>query len=592
MGSNRFGRGTVTRPRRSARRTVAIALSLGLFFAACGDDGGDDAGTTAPSGTAATATSTTLAPQTGGTLTFGEFSEPVGLDPIVSTGHGTTGAIEMAAIYDTIVRYNPETKKYENRTAESVTPNADFTQWVIKVRPGITFSDGTAYDAAAVVFALNRHRSGLPGAPPCEQVVACPRNTTVSNSIMPLVKDVVATDASTVTVTLTESWSGFQYVLATEPGMVPSPTALKQCDATKAPRECAFSLKPVGAGPFVVQSFVPKEGVTMTRNTKYWGGPVYLDGLKFVNAGDGGGQRTFEAFTTGTTQAAFLRAPDAVAAAKEQKIAGQSTMNQMGAVLRFNTSLPVNCAGGKPEPVCIGRADGAGPLTAATKDLKVRQAIVAAMDPKVINDRGAAGKGHPGTELLQSDFPWYPSGITPPKYDPDLAKRLVTEAKAAGWDGKVRLLFQSAAQNVGIAVQTLLQAVGIDAQLDAGKDTGAFVAQYLTYRDFDVVGTGTSVSPDDGAVVNLAQNFASNSPSNVTGFKSTVADQAFKELRAASTDDQKKAAYKKLLEELYAQLPTYAYAKVEEYTIWSPKVHGIAPTMKSTVLFDKAWISK
>jgi len=44
------------------------------------------------------------------------------------------------------------------------------------------------------------------------------------------------TDAMTVTVTLTESWAGFPYVLATEPGMVPSPTALKQCDATKAPR--------------------------------------------------------------------------------------------------------------------------------------------------------------------------------------------------------------------------------------------------------------------------------------------------------------------------------------------------------------------
>jgi peptide/nickel transport system substrate-binding protein len=566
-------------------------LALGLVFAACGDDSGD-AGTTTPSGGTAAASTTTVAPQVGGTLTFGEFSEPVGLDPIVSTGHGTTGAIEMAAIYDTIVRYNPETKKYENRTAESVTPNADFTQWVVKIRSGITFTDNTAYDAAAVVFALNRHRSGTPGAPACELYVACPRNTTVSNSIMPLVKDVVATDALTVTITLTESWAGFQYVLATEPGMVPSPTALKQCDATKAPRECAFNLKPVGAGPFVVQSFTPKESIIMTRNPKYWGGQVYLDGLKFVNAGDGGGQRTLEAFKTGTTQAAFLRAPDAVAAAKDEKIAGQSTMNQMGAVLRFNTSLPVNCVGGKPEPTCIGRPDGAGPLTAATKDLKVRQAIVAAMDPKVINDRANAGKGLPGTELLQSDFPWYPSGITPPKYDPDLAKKYVSEAKQAGWDGKVRLLFQSSAQNLGITVQTLLQQVGIDASLDASKDTGGFVAQYLTYRDFDVVGTGTSVSPDDGAVVNLAQNFASNSPSNVTGFKSTVADQAFKDLRAASTDEQRKAGYKKLLDELYAQLPTYAFAKVEEYTVWNAKVHGITPTMKSTVLFDKAWIEK
>ena len=63
-------------------------------------------------------------------------------------------------------------------------------------------------------------------------------------------------------------------------------------------------------------------------------------------------------------------------------------------------------------------------------------------------------------------------------------------------------------------------------------------------------------------------------------------------MRAASTDDQRKAGYKKLLDELYAQLPTYAFAKVEEYTVWNAKVHGITPTMKSTVLFDKAWIEK
>ena len=44
-------------------------------------------------------------PVTGGILTFGQFFEPAGLDPIVSTGHMTTGFIEMAAVYDTLVRY-------------------------------------------------------------------------------------------------------------------------------------------------------------------------------------------------------------------------------------------------------------------------------------------------------------------------------------------------------------------------------------------------------------------------------------------------------------------------------------------------------
>jgi peptide/nickel transport system substrate-binding protein len=168
----------------------------------------------------------------------------------------------------------------------------------------------------------------------------------------------------------------------------------------------------------------------------------------------------------------------------------------------------------------------------------------------------------------------------------------VADAKAAGWNGKVRLLFQNnpTSANTGLAIQTMLKAVGIDAELDATKDTAGVVQQYLVNHDFDVVGTGTSVSPDDGAVVNLAQNFASTSPNNVTGYKSAAVDHAFKQLRSAKTDEEKKAAYKTVLEQLYADLPTYAYSKVEEYTIWSSKVHGITETMKSTVLFDKAWI--
>ena len=110
-----------------------------------------------------TPATTAKAPVAGGTITFGTFSETAGLDPIVSTGNGVTGYIEMAAIYDTIVRYNAQTGKYELNTAESVTANADSTEWTVKLKSSIKFTDGTAYDAEAVKFGMNRHRSGIAG---------------------------------------------------------------------------------------------------------------------------------------------------------------------------------------------------------------------------------------------------------------------------------------------------------------------------------------------------------------------------------------------------------------------------------------------
>ena len=133
---------------------------------------------------------------------------------------------------------------------------------------------------------------------------------------MALVKDIVATDNLTVKVTLTEPWTSFPYALASEPGMIPSPTALKKCDATKNPNTCDFNLKPVGAGPFMVTAFKVGESIEMVKNPDYWNGPVYLDGIKFVALGDLGGDKTYDAFKTGTVQGAYLRVASAVAQAK------------------------------------------------------------------------------------------------------------------------------------------------------------------------------------------------------------------------------------------------------------------------------------
>src|SRR4029077_16151429 len=131
---------------------------IAIFAAACGDNkSSGTSATTAPGAT--TPATTTKAPVAGGTITFGTFSETAGLDPIVSSGNGVTGYIEMAAIYDTIERYNVKTGKYEPETADSVPAHAAPHEWTVKLKPNIKFTDGTPYDAGAVQFGMNRHRS-------------------------------------------------------------------------------------------------------------------------------------------------------------------------------------------------------------------------------------------------------------------------------------------------------------------------------------------------------------------------------------------------------------------------------------------------
>ena len=59
-------------------------------------------------------------------------------------------------MFDTLMRYDAPTGKYVGGTAESLTPNADLTEWTMKLRANIKFNDGTPYDAAAVKWVLER----------------------------------------------------------------------------------------------------------------------------------------------------------------------------------------------------------------------------------------------------------------------------------------------------------------------------------------------------------------------------------------------------------------------------------------------------
>ena len=565
---------------------LVVALAIGSTASACADGGGGSQASGTDAGT------TTSAPRRGGVVTFGEYSQPVGLDPIVATGHGTTGAIEMAAVYDTIVRYNPTTATYDNRTAQSVTSNVDATEWTLVLKPDIKFSDGTKYDAAAVKFGMNRHRSGLPGAPPCEEVVACPRNLTGSAAYMALVKDIQVVDELTVKFVLSVPWTTFPYALSAEAGMIPSPTALAKCDKTKNVNECAFNLAPVGAGPFVVSSFKPKDSLKLARNDIYWGGAAYLDGLEFIDLGDLGGTKTYESLKAGQLQAAFLRTPESIAAARADGVKGVSNPEMSGQVLLVNTGVTVTCAGGLPAAACAGKPDGPVATNPPTKDERVRRAIAAAIDPEVINQRAYSGKGLPSSALLDKQFRWDPA-VPGPTLDLEAAKQLVAQAKAAGWNGKLRLLVgtQPVAQNIGLAVQTMLQQIGIDVVVEA-KDAGAGIRQVIVDKDYDLAYWGLAMTSDDGAPWVLTQNFLSISPINVSGYKNAAVDQALGDLLGAKSDEARRAAYATIARRVAADVPVLPFAKFEQFTAVAANLRGVEPGNREMVFFDKAWFDK
>jgi peptide/nickel transport system substrate-binding protein len=577
------------RPQRSAaaRRVatrwraaaiVLLAVLAAVAFGCSSDDSSSPAPTTATASTAAPTTTTeNPGPREGGRLSMAVFAVPSGLDPVVAAGGGATGGTEMAAIYDTLVRWNPSTATYEPRTATAVEPNADATEWTIRLRPDVTFSDGTPYDAAAVKAGLDRHRS--------------PVNRTASAAQMTRVGDVVVVDPLTVVVSLTEAWPGFEAVLADEPGMIPSPTALAPCGET-APAQCAFATAPVGAGPFVLASFTPGEELVLKRNETFWGGRAHLDELRFVGLHDSGGQRTLAALDESQVDVAFLRDPATVVSARSAGRAGHPVLVEGGSVTLMNAGAWITCTGGQPAVHCAGRADGQFRTAPPTSVVDVRRAVALALEPNEIDREVTGGAGRARSTLLSTAF----TGVRPvagPTHDTAAAKALVDAVKASGWTGQLRYRCTNTPTNVARAqaMRSQLAAVGIDLVLDVDGGTDEQV-QALVARDFDLACWGLQVTPDDLGADALRQNLYSTLGTNRGGYESPDMDAWLDALRVARDTPTKQAAYRRIAE-IYAQdLPFYVDAAIEEYVAWSGDVVGITPTLGSVIAFDQAWLAR
>jgi peptide/nickel transport system substrate-binding protein len=549
-----------------------ILCCIALLAAACGDDGDDDGAAQEGDGASPTTEADEAQPVAGGTLTMGMFAFSAGLDPVIQSGTGVAGGIELAALYDTLMRYNPETAEFEPRVAESLTPNDDFTQWTLKLRPGVKFTDGTAYDSAAVVTNLKRHIE---------------KRSRTANLVTPIT-NYETPDATTVVFTLGFGWNGFPFALASAPGMIVSPTAIQTLGDQ-------LALNPVGAGagPFMFESFRANEAVVLKRNPDYWGGDVYLDQLRFVFIT--GADATYASLKTGDVQAAFIRDPAVIDEAKSDGVEGYEAVYSSGDTLLINNGVKVTCSGGQPAPVCTGQADGAQvPTVTPTSDVRLRRAVAAAIDRDVMNERVYGGKAKVGSGLMWEGSIWY-SGIEGPEYDLDEAKRLVAEVKAEGkWDGSIRIGCHSGNPQWGTTVSTLLQLAGFTPTVNDQRDVQQNIAEVIVRKDYDLACFGTTISDEEPFfAINRDLNSAlGGNAGNFAGYANPDVDQAIADGRAASTTEGKQEAIDTIATAFAEDVPFLTLGASTEFVAYGDGLRGVEPTVSTLVLFDKAWLEQ
>lgn len=140
---------------------------------------------------------------------------------------------------------------------EWTTDPADKTKWVFKLRPGVRFHDGSAFDADAVIW--NFEKVLNPQAPHFDQ-----RQSSQVRARLPSVASWRRVDAMTVEVTTRVVDSFFPYQMLWF--LISSPAQYERVGRDWA----RFAREPSGTGPFRLARLVPREQAELVRNPNYW----------------------------------------------------------------------------------------------------------------------------------------------------------------------------------------------------------------------------------------------------------------------------------------------------------------------------------
>lgn len=408
---------------RRARRTLAavgIAATLALLAACTGttDDNPDDQ-----------------------TLLIGIESEPDVLDPNVGGGWITWRIYGL--MYESLVQQDLLTPSSEASVpeiqpalAETWEVSDDGLTYTFHLREGVTFSDGTPFDAAAVEY--NIRRVWDESAPQYSAAAAGP-----GAYIWSRLSDVEVVDDLTVVFRMSSPFSPFLRLLAEgyHIGMI-SPTALEEYGNE------GIADHPTGTGPFTFVERVRGQYIKLARNDDYWGRNSELTGVTFVPLPDASAR--VAALRNGEVDVIAVPDPDSVDNLRDEGF---------------------SISDGTPPHVWYLSFNMKNQYTAIKE---VRQAINLAIDRQGMADELLQGTADPAYDIQSPANAAYVERLDAYERDVDRARELLASVGledgfevtlATSTDGSGQIIPVPMAEYI----QQNLAEVGIDVTIDASE---------------------------------------------------------------------------------------------------------------------------
>lgn len=357
--------------------TLILVLALTMVLTGCGNS------------------SSSSSSDSNKTLVFGRGADTTSLDPAVVTDGESFRVTQN--MYDTLVAYD-----YKNQTTEVKPSLAESWKisdagktYTFKLRKDVKFSDGTAFNAEAVVYNFDRWMNGKASG----KFAYFPSMFGGYKGDASLViKSVTATDKNTVVFTLKRSSAPFLQNLAMSPFAISSPAAIKKYGSKYG------TTAGVGTGAYVFKNWKKNNTITLVKNKHYWKkGLPKLDSIVFKVIPDNSSR--LNALKNGEIDIMDGLNPSDINGIKDNKdfnISYRPPMNV--AYLGFNVTIkPFN-------------------------NKKVRQALNMAVDKEALNKAFYNGQAQPAKNPMPPVLLGFAKDLKDYPYDLKAAKKLLAEA--------------------------------------------------------------------------------------------------------------------------------------------------------------------
>ena len=474
------------------------------------------------------------------TLLVGLSAEPRSLDP-----HTTTASSDfrvLTNVYEGLARFEPGTLTPGPSLAEHWSISKDGTQYTFFLKQGVSFHDGTAFDAEAVKFNFDRmlrkdhpyHDTGpFPLAFFFERIV-----------------EVEVVDRLTVRFSLDEPFAPLLANLAYPTGLMVSPAAVKRDERN-------FSRHPVGTGPFELVDWDSGRRIALGRYSGYHGQPAKLRRVIFRPIGDP------------MTRVAELRA---------------------GSVGLVPELSPDNVQWFRQAPG-FRVVEAAGPhlwfVILNTKrppfdDKRVRQAVNYAVDKRALVARVLQHTATVAAGPIPSAFGAYAGDVEPYPYDPAHARRLLGEAPPKLDDPLVLAVPQSgsgmlAPVQMATAIQANLAAVGLKVEIETYEWNS-----YLTHVNAGLDETHMAemawMTNDPDTLPFLALRAAAHPPHgfNSGWYENREVDELLLQARRETDVERRISAYARVQRLIHEDAPWLFVASWKQNVVARADVQGVA----------------